>query len=455
MRRRALLRGAGLLAAAGAAAGIPRPVQGQQNAPNVVLIVADDLDARLGTLDLMPRIQQHMVSRGVTFTNAVANCPLCTPSRASILTGLYAHHHGVLGNNPGFATYRERGLEASALPALLRAAGYRTAIYGKYMSGFTHEHGRQGGLPGWNESGVIVGWPSYYDYTLSLNGTLSAFGHTEWNYLTDVLARRSAAFVERNAATPFFLYVPVYAPHAPAGVEPQDAGKLAALTAPRDGSVNEADVSDKPAHIRNLPLLSEAELAQADRLQRDRARCLLSVGRLVQTIDDALDAAGLTQNTYVVFTSDNGFHLGQHRSLRGKGLPYEEDINVPLIIRGPGIQEGGTDDRLVSLVDLAPTILGWCGVAVPAAMDGRSLAGDAGRQLLPVSMDDPQSIGYIAMPAWRALRFAGAKYVEYATGERELYDLDTDPFEVTNRYDGEMGMVREWLHGWLEDVFRA
>jgi arylsulfatase A-like enzyme len=450
--------------------------------PNIVLVLTDDQDLLLGSLDRMPRTRALIAEQGLTFANHFVPLSLCCPSRSTILTGLYPHNHQVYTNFPpggGYERFDELGHEEATIATALHAAGYRTALFGKYLNGYPGLRDPTYVPPGWDEwASPVAGSPySEYRYTLNENGKLVAYGSGPGDYATDVLAGKATAFVRGSGdGQPFFLYLATYAPHQPSTPAPRHALLFPDLKAPRTPSFNEADVRDKPARIRALPRLSASEIKAVDALYRKQMRSLQAVDEAVAALVSTLDASGQLANTYILFTSDNGYHMGQHRLKPGKYTAYETDIHVPLLVRGPGVPAGGTVRALTSSVDLAPTLAELAGTALPAPPDGRSLAPllrgqtPAGwRQAVlleqfafPVSPPpvspaqanaaleppDPQDLAAVSgqsvsgqsvsghpaasNPAHLGLRTADFKYVEYDTGEREVYDLRRDPDELVN-----------------------
>jgi len=290
--------------------------------PNVVFILADDLDKRLLTSHLSdyPNIRA-LAADGTTFDNAFVTNALCCPSRATMLTGQYSHNHGVMHNEaPDGGAPAFRPLGAEALPVWLDDAGYATGLVGKYLNRYdgTYEP------PGWDEwKGRVVGLP--YQGKDQVEGFGMDGKNADGETHTQVFADESDSFVRRRAgATPFFLFVSPYAPHDP-GVH---AGRYDALFSdarlPRPPSFNERDVSDKPAWVRNDPRLTTGQISEAQSLYRNRLRSMMDVDRMVGRLVAALRDTGELDNTYVVFTSDNGYHAGQHRLLMPpKRLAYE------------------------------------------------------------------------------------------------------------------------------------
>ena len=445
--------------------------------PNIVLIVTDDLDAAL--VAKMPHIRTLLRDRGTSFANFFVPIPACCPSRTSILRGQYPHNHGVLRNEPpkgGFQAFRNKGYEQSNVATWLHEAGYRTALVGKYLNEYDEVAPRHV-PPGWDRWYAWAGLGKYYDYRLNENGKFVDYGHQEGDYETTVLTRHARDFVKQAGDKPFFLYIAPPAPHEPNTPPPRYEGKFDRIKAPRSPSFNEADVSDKPRWLRREPRLGPRLIDEIDALYRRRLRSLRAVDDMVKTLVDTLQSTGELENTYILFTSDNGYHLGEHRIPEEKGTPYEEAIRVPLLVRGPGVAAGRTETRLASNIDLAPTFAALAGpeVELPDFVDGRSLVplldGDQGmpwRQAVLVEFgaraaDETGEVGIASdgekgvpgaapNPAtfWK-LRTTERAYVEYKRGERELYDLAADPYELENlANDRARADEIASLHAWLQ-----
>jgi arylsulfatase A-like enzyme len=409
--------------------------------PNVIFVLADDLDA--ASIASMPHLQGLLVQQGVSFRNALASNPICAPSRTSLLTGLQAHNHGVWRNATGAATLRASGREQSTVAVRLQQAGYRTALIGKYVNGYNGEDP----APGWDQWQAVyssVGSDAYYNYTIRENTRAVNYGAAPSDYLTDVLSQRAVAFVRQATQEnhPFFLWLAPSAPHRPATPAPRHANDFATARAPRTPSFNEQDVSDKPAYVRAMPLLTAADIDDTDALYRDRLRAMLAVDEALAAVVDAVAQAGQTGNTWFVFASDNGFMMGQHRFARGKDAPYEPSLLVPLIIRGPSTPANVARDHMVTLVDLGATLAAF-GDALPAdnSIDGRSLLpllgtappSDSAWRTDVLLEHQMQSSGEEAVPHYAGLRTPNRVYVEYATTEVEYYELDQDPDELRSR----------------------
>ena len=289
-------------------------------------------------------------------------------------------------------------------------------------------------------AGTDVSGSGYYGYRVDDQGALVDYGSDAASYSSEVLGRRALAFVDQAIAdgVPFFLDLAVHAPHVPPVPEPADAAVVEPAV-PRTHAFDEADVSDKPAWLRaaHPDRFPPAYAARLDHGYMDMARSLRAVDRAVGAIVAALQAAGRLEETYVAYTSDNGWMTGQHRISGGKGLPYEEASREPLVVRGPGIAAGRTVGALVGNADLAPTLAEWGGTSLPGA-DGRSLApllrgvATAWRHAYPMYYLAGSAGPGTGQPTWAGVATDRYRYVEYADGERELYDMATDGLELTN-----------------------
>jgi N-acetylglucosamine-6-sulfatase len=437
--------------------------------PNIVFVLTDDLTSDL--LPYMPNVQRLM-ARGTTFSNYFVTDSLCCPSRASILTGMYPHDTGIFRNtgpDGGFIAFHDFGLEQETYATNLQSVGYRTALMGKYLNQYNPGRIRTalGGPyvpPGWSDWTVAGNGYRGFGYRLARTVRVVRHGFSARDYLTNVLAREGLGFMRESVAegSPFMLNLWTFAPHSPAIPAPRDAHRFPGLTAPRDPSFDEADMSDKPAWLRDHAALTDAEIARIDETFRERVRAVQAVDRTIGRLQRRLRALGVARNTYIVFSSDNGYHLGQHRLTPGKLTAYDPDVRVPLIVVGPDVPAGRTVDAMTENTDLCPTFAELAGAPAPPNADGHSLvpllrdaapapaAGDPaaaadwrdavliehhGNVSLGVGDPDAPPAGSGNPPSYEALRSKDALYVEYADGERELYDLASDPFELHNLAD--------------------
>ena len=428
--------------AGGGAEPTPPSEAVERPALNVVVVMTDD--QALDTMGAMPLTRRLIGERGTSFDHAFVSFPLCCPSRATFLTGQYAHNHGVRDNAGPRGGYQRLDRDHT-LPVWLSNAGYRTAFVGKFLNGYGAGKAVREVPPGWSE---WYGLPAAnkqraFDFDLNENGEVVHYGGEPGRpdpYKTNVLADKAVGFVRRAAASrrPFFLWVATNGPHRDTSLPedaarnpepaPRDRGRFDRWQAPRRAGVNEGDVSDKPRDIRRRPRLDRAARQRLDREYVSQLESLASIDRLVGRLVRLVRAAGELDRTLLVFTSDNGFLRGQHR-LEGKSRPYEESIRVPLLVRGPGFADGAHDRRLVVNVDLAATILDAAGTSADTTLDGRSLRPGADRRrprhevLLEV---------FERKHAFTGLRTRHYTYIEYEGGARELYDLRRDPQQLDN-----------------------
>lgn len=398
----------------------------------MVLVVVDDM--RYDGLWAMPRLSQLAQERGIVFDRFFVPTPLCCPSRATYLTGLYARHHGVIANSPpngGVQAFDDR----STLATWLQAAGVRTGLIGRYLNGYESVYV----APGWNFWFVLwqasEDYSNYFDYRVTDNGQRRYFGSKPQNYSTRVITEQALTFLSEERERPFMLMLTPRAPHGPATPDPDDAGVYKTRDFPVPPSYNEEDVSDKPSFIRKLGPLTENEQEDIELFRRRQWEALLGVDRMIGAVLDTLAADGRLDNTWLIFSSDNGLTLGEHRRDGHKSCPYEECVRVPLVVVPPrGFAAPRTDDHLVANIDIAPTIADIMGAQPASPVDGRSL--------LPL-LRDPSAPWRDALvlemlkdsegDRFDAIRTADWKYVRYPNGEEELYDERSDPYELDNR----------------------
>ena len=425
-----------------------------QRRPNIVVLMTDDQTQE--AMRVLPKVKRLLADEGTTFTHSFSSYPLCCPSRATYLTGQYAHNHGVLNNHPPYGGFQEFHDQSTTFPVALQQAGYRTIHIGKYLNGYGLKNPTEI-PPGWSDWQASVD-PStyfYFGYTLNENGKLHKYSHRARDYQTDVYARKADAAISNAAKRnkPFFLNVAFTAPH---GAVPETAGpstlspgtiptptpapryrhKFDHEPLPRPPSFDEQDMSDKPAFMQRRGVFY---IKIAERIANNYRRELDSL----QSVDDAVDRIVKTlrdtkqlDNTVIIFTSDNGFFHGEHRMPFGKFLVYEPSVRVPLVIRGPGLGRGLSNDTLVANIDLAPTILDLAGATPLRLPDGRSLVplmnGSEASFDRPILLESGPGGGPFT-PVYHAVRTPRYVYVEYDTGDRELYDLQADPYELDNR----------------------
>jgi N-acetylglucosamine-6-sulfatase len=413
--------------------------------PNILIVLTDDMN--VSDLRYMPKTRNRLGDRGVRFTNAFVTNSLCCPSRATILRGQYSHNHKIWGNFlplGSFHKFRDLGLERSTIATWLDnpdnfsdRIDYDTVLIGKYLNGYDDTTY----VPlGWDRWHAYLG---YYEaspdtYQINENGSIKTYDRSQIHD-TDLFADKAARFLRNTAGgAPFFLYLSTNAPHTPAYVPQRHQGMFSDTRLPKPPSFDEADVSDKPTWVREKPRLTQGRVDYLQNLYRKRLRSLQSVDEMVGRLVEVLRKTGELSNTYIVFTSDNGYHLGEHR-LEAKATPYEETISVPFLVRGPGVPRGANRSQMALNNDFAPTFAELAGIAPPSFVDGRSLrpllsgsSPDTWRRAFLVEHRRSDTEGPFArlVPNYDAVRIGKYLYVEYESGERELYDLGGDPYEL-------------------------
>ncbi len=489
--------------------------------PSFVVIQTDDqtlegLYATFGEpkLQAMPNTLNLIAKRGMTFNRYYVSYPLCCPSRVSLMTGRYAHNNGVKGNiqpNGGYFGFSVRAANTHNIATWLQGAGYRTIHVGKFLNGYGDEPYDNGTAvpPGWSAWHTLLKADTdhyFYGYTLNNNGVLEGpYGDSgSWEtreygvrddlgcpfaplnglpcfYETDMLTNiATQELAGTSPEQPFYLQLDYTAPHGdfrkPAGPEPAprhyDWFKGAAPPHNRSEGFAEGNVADKPSFIREAPYLSLSDIHTYRVYWNKQLDALRSVDDGVKQVIDTLGSLHRLRNTYVIFTSDNGFFFGEHRLIGGKFLAYEPATHLPFLIRGPHIRANTESGELVGNIDVAPTLLELAGVTPDKSLDGRSLtpflqdpelrtlrpllfesfvetsdvtsagaiaepgdqSGATARQRASSSRDgDGASASILAPPKdYEGIRLGPYKYIAWPDGEKELYDLETDPNELNN-----------------------
>jgi arylsulfatase A-like enzyme len=406
--------------------------------PNFVFVMADDLNER--DMEALGGIRNVMGSNGTTFESAYVTYSLCCPSRASFLRGQYAKNHGVIGldnaNPPsGEKKFRSLGRDQSTVATWLDGAGYQTKYIGKYMNGY----GVRDDLyvpPGWDEWFVLRGDAATSSQVSDDGQAVTIEGHS-----TDVFANEASDFIRRSSvnSAPFFVVVGTKAPHGPPEVADRYQGSFADTPLPKPPNFNEQDVSDKPAWVQSYPMAGQTGVNNMQEEYRARLRSMLSVEDLLGQTISTLQDTGELENTYIFFTSDNGLHLGNHRLIQKK-TPYEETISVPLLVRGPGVPAGAVRNQLVLNNDFAPTMADLAGASIPSFVDGRSFAplltGSPPPSWRQAFLEEGWGVEggtLVRTPTHKGVHTQDHMFIEYDTKERELYDLDFDPYQLQSK----------------------
>ncbi len=443
--------------------------------PNIVVITTDD--QRQDDMIALPKTKRLLGSTGTTYRNSYVSYSLCCPSRTTFLTGQYSHNHHVTWNFPpfgGYEVFRALG-QGNTLPVWLQRAGYTTGLIGKYLNEYGEQRPREI-PPGWSDWQGAVD-PSTYDqygYTMNINGRLVHYGRRPRDYQTDVFAGRAVDFIRHHSSRrkPFFLWLTPNAPHTiavkengrregtPAFPPPRYRhNRFSNAQIPHTPNFDEADVSDKPKIIQGFPRVAGPNLALALAHYRGRLGALLGVDDMVERVVSQLRRSGQLRNTVIVFTSDNGWLLGEHRIVGQKYFGFEESIRVPLIISGPGFPRGRTSSDPVMNVDLAPTIAAAAGARPRRAQDGYALQRVRAGSLRDRNMVVETGVNSYGLPYYSGFHTLRWHYEDITTPktsltaygrEDELYDLKADPFELTNvahdpRYAGALAEIKRRL----------
>jgi N-acetylglucosamine-6-sulfatase len=437
--------GLGLLALAActSASGSSSVAGSGSTRPNVVMVLTDDLSWNL--VSHMPHVQQ-LEKAGTTFPHYDVVDSLCCPSRSAIFTGEYPHDDGVFtnsGRDGGYNAYQRHQDQQNSFAVSLQKNGYATAMMGKYLNGYQPTDPVPAGWSTWDVAGN--GYPEF-NYDLNENGTVHHYGKDPKDYLVDVLSGKADQFVS-STSKPFMLEVATFAPHAPYTPAPRYANAAKNVAYPRTPAYDTTP-TDPPSWLKNDPALTAAQEQDLQGAYDKRVEADLAVDDLVGHLESTLKAAGKLDDTYIVFSSDNGYHMGEYRLLSGKQTAFDTDINVPLIVSGPGVPAGRTDQHFATNIDLAPTFESLTGSTVPSKTDGVSLAGlwhgsDPAHWQQGVLIEhhgpddtkgdpDRQNRRHADPPSYEAVRTADALYVKYANGEQEYYDTARDPYELHN-----------------------
>ncbi|GAB7360522.1 hypothetical protein MBLNU230_g8471t1 [Neophaeotheca triangularis] len=454
---------------------LQKPLVGQKKPPNIIFFLTDDLDLHMDSLSYMPLLKKHLTDKGTSFNRHYCTVSLCCPSRASLWTGQHAHNTNVTELRPpwgGYPKFVSQGYNEDYLPVWLQAVGYSTYYAGKFLNSQSVDNYNDPHAAGWTGSDFQLD-PHTYEY---LNATFQR-NHDppvsyEGQYSTDVLADKAHGFLTDalDSETPFFFTIAPVAPHANVKhwteqvdgepVARSDIGPAVSaerhkhlfedVTVPRTPNFNPNEPSGV-SWISRLPQQNQTNVDYNDGFYRTRLQSLQSVDEMIDSVTTRLEQAGVLDNTYIFFSSDNGFTIGQHRRQPGKQSAFEEDVSVPLIVRGPGVSEGMATNIVSSHIDLAPTFLRLAGAETRQSLDGLAIP------LHRPEIEEAQSTRQenVNIEHWgitmsegkydkvlhtnhtyKALRLAGQThnllYTVWCSGEHELYDLNRDPYQMHN-----------------------
>lgn len=442
--------------------------------PNIVFVLTDDQDVHLASLDYMPFVKKHFLEKGTYFNKHYCTTAVCCPSRVTLWTGKAAHNTNITDVNPpygGYPKFVTQGFNEAYLPVWLQKAGYNTYYTGKLFNVHTVDNYNKPYAAGFTGSDFLLD-PYTYNY---LNSTFQHSGETprsyEGQYVTDVLAQKAYDLLDEAVAAdnPFFVTIAPIAPHANIQMNgsvlddnhtfefgsPISAKRHEHLfkdeKVPRTVSFN----PDKPSGANWLLELKQQNktiVDYNDHFYRQRLRALQAVDEMVDGLFERLEAHGIMDNTYIIYSSDNGFHIGQHRLQPGKSCGYEEDINIPLIVRGPGVAANHTTDIVTTHTDLAPTFFDLLGIPQRDDFDGTAIpVTKAGIEIAQARRREHVNVEYWGFAGgegkydhdilhenntYKAIRILGPRYNMYysiwCNNEHELYDMDVDPAQMHN-----------------------
>ncbi|KIW17914.1 hypothetical protein PV08_05109 [Exophiala spinifera] len=455
--------------------------------PNIILILTDDQDLHMNSLDYMPLIDKHLREKGTLYKRHFCTTAICCPARVSLLTGKLAHNTNVTDVFPpygGYPKFVSEGFQKAYLPVWLQQAGYDTYYTGKLFNAHDVNNYNNPFPAGWTQSDFLLDPSTYRYYNATFQRNRDPPVSYEGQYSIDVIAEKANGFLELAAQgdKPFFLGIAPPAPHTnvelhlehiPEGPiiippDPDDIAKMVTFQPPLPAKRHEhlfkdvrlprtpnfnPETPSSVSWIAERPRIAEEEIPLYDHFYRQRLRTLQSVDELVDGVFTRLERLGLLENTYVFYTTDNGYHLAQHRLPPGKECGFEEDINIPLLVRGPNVPHGDTE-AVTTHTDLVPTFLRLAGVPFPDGLDGTAIplfkpefkeAEQTRNEHVTVEYwgmatfegGGKQDVGHMVFNnTYKAVRVVSDEYNLYysvwCNGEHELYDLKTDPYQVKN-----------------------
>ncbi|RYP60222.1 hypothetical protein DL769_008211 [Monosporascus sp. CRB-8-3] len=429
--------------------------------PNFVFIITDDQDLLLDSLDYQPLLKRHITDQGTTFSKHYCTISICCPSRVSLLTGRAAHNTNVTDVSApygGYTKFLAEGWNDNYLPVWLQQAGYNTYYTGKLMNGHSTTTYNKPFPAGWTGTNFFLDPATYIYYNVTMQQNQDPPKAYPGEYSTDLVTAASLSFLDEAIpeGKPFFVGVAPIGPHSetinrkfsPAVPADRHKDLFPGLKVPRTVNFN-PDTASGASWIKTLQKLNQTVVDHLDEFYRLRILALQAVDELVDSIVKRLEESPeVLENTYIIYTTDNGFHVGQHRLAPGKTCPIEEDLNIPFIIRGPGVEKGKMVSVPTSHTDIAPTIFELAGIPLQDDFDGSPMPVTKAQQEA-VKAYKPEHVniefwgrsipeGVSPEDGWgfsNGNEGYDLAYTVWCSNEHELYEMKSDPGQMTNLYE--------------------
>lgn len=414
--------------------------------PNFIIVLMDDISAEM--FDYMPFLQTHRATAFREYRHQYHVVAQCAPSRASLLTGMYAPRHGVVGNklpNGGYHKFMSLGLQYQSWSYLLQNAGYQTGLFGKSLNESPDPLVDASFPEGWTRWFGMYDQKKFQNYWMNDQGTPRYYGSGDQNYITKVLLDASLEFINTNNALnrPYALLFSPQCPHTPAtpSAEHINSHAQTPFEPATQPGWNAPNVSDKPGYIQQLPLLSQTTIDKMTTYWRRGLECLQWVDRALEQMFVATAANTNNNNTYFIVAGDNGRLMGHYRLDFTKGRPYRASMRTPMFVSGPTITPGIDPINMVTLADILPTLMELAGLPTPPQTDGRSLVPTFSTHNIPwrkvlrlTGTKNESSEITNDGRGFRSLITRQCQYTRYHHDpiEREYYRLLDDPWQTTN-----------------------
>ncbi|KAK3057873.1 hypothetical protein LTR09_000948 [Extremus antarcticus] len=449
--------------------------------PNFIFIMTDDQDLHMNSIQYQPAVQKHFAEEGTFFSRHYCTISICCPSRVSLLTGRAAHNTNVTDVSlpyGGYPKFVSEGLNDKYLPVWLQEAGYETYYTGKLMNGHSTATYNKPFAKGWTGTNYLIDPGTYIYYNSTTQRDQDEPRQNPDDYSTDIIASSAIGFLDEASGSdkPFFLGVAPIAPHAEtkhsedggvAFYDPVPAERhrdmFPDLQVPRTPNFN-PDVPSGGGFIKTLERQNDTVIGYNDQFYRARIQTLQAVDDLIESVMGWLhDHPDVLRNTYIIYTTDNGYHVGQHRLPPGKTCNLEEDVNIPFFVRGPGVQKGKIATYVTTHTDIVPTLFELAGIPLHKDFDGEpipvttKMEDDAPRRSEHVNVEfwgpalfegiyAPNGSGLAPSPGlidvmgpnntWKSVRIIDddhdISYTVWCSNEHELYDMKNDPFQMDN-----------------------